>query len=257
MSKIDYNRGKNQISGRYFYTNYSTPTNFAASRQNLLNAFNSAQAVRIQTLSLDDTYSASPTLLFNTWFGWDIQHGGTISDTDQNYKDFGVGVAAAAIPPQIQGITVSGFFSVASGTLGQFNRGSWRIRELVTKIAGRHQLRFGGEAIRILFFFTNSNNTNGVFTFGGNISDSNLADFMLGQASSFTQSALQQKDQYGTLYSLFVQDDWRATSNLTVNFGMRWDPFWPFRAQEPRFLFSARTALRAISECSDGSDIRR
>jgi hypothetical protein len=233
MAKIDYDRGRNTLSGRYFYADYTTPPDLAVSQRNLLDMFNSAEGVRIQTLALNDNFSASPTLLFNTWFGWAIQNGGTLSDSSQTFTDFGVGISAPPLP-SINELSVPGFFTVEGGSLGNFNRGDWQIREEVTKIRGKHELRFGGDALRVTHTLENYNSTGGVFEFGGAYSGLNLADFMLGQASTFEQNAISAEDLVGTFYDLFLQDNWQATSKLTVNLGLRWDPYWPFSEADNR-----------------------
>jgi hypothetical protein len=89
-------------------------------------------------------------------------------------------------------------------------------------------LIFGGEVVRLLQDITSTNTQSGSFSFGGRFTNSNVADFLLGAASSFTQGAGQYQNMRGTKYSLFVQDNWRATPKLTLNFGLRWDPFFPY-----------------------------
>ena len=77
MKKIDWSRGKHQVSGRYFYSKFNQVPDTTGLTQNLLAIDGSGNHVRVQTLSLNDVYSKSPTLLFNTWFGWNSQVGGS------------------------------------------------------------------------------------------------------------------------------------------------------------------------------------
>jgi hypothetical protein len=79
MPKIDWVRGNHRVSGRYFYTKFNSPPDFSQVKQNLLAMDRNGNEVRIQTLALDHVYSASPTLLFQTWFGFDSQVGGSRS----------------------------------------------------------------------------------------------------------------------------------------------------------------------------------
>jgi hypothetical protein len=51
----------------------------------------------------------------------------------------------------------------------------------------------------------------GIFSFSGQITGDGLADYMLGQASSFTQGGGEFKDLLGTKWSFFVQDNWRVS----------------------------------------------
>jgi hypothetical protein len=235
MPKIDWVRGKHQVSGRYFYTRFKSPPDFTQVKQNLLAMDRNGNEVRIQTLALDHVFSYSPTLLFQTWFGFDSQVGGSRSGIPPGadaitFPAAGVKIEGGAegIPPALEGLSVTGLFSVASTHFGDFNRGDWTIREAVTKVKGPHQLIFGGEAVRLLQDISNTNTQSGSFSFGGRFSGSNLADFLLGVPSSFTQGAGQYQNMRGTKYSLFVQDNWRATRKLTLNFGLRWDPFFPY-----------------------------
>jgi hypothetical protein len=70
---------------------------------------------------------------------------------------------------------------------------------------------------------------NGTFNIDGSETGSAFADFLLGAPSNFTQSSGQPfylRDRYS---GLFLQDSWRAQSDLTVNAGLRWEyimPFW-------------------------------
>src|SRR5262245_36095653 len=234
MPKIDWVRGKHQVSGRYFYTRFQSPPDFAQVTQNLLAMDRNGNEVRIQTLALDHVYSASPTLLFQTWFGFDSQVGGSRSGipegSDITFPAAGVKIEGGAkgIPPALEGLSVTGFFSAASTHFGDFNRGDWTLRESVTKIKGRHQLIFGGEIVRLIQDITNTNTQSGSFTFGARLSGSNLADFLLGAANTFIQGAGQYQNMRGTKYSLFVQDTWRATQKLTLNLGLRWEPWFPY-----------------------------
>jgi len=234
MPKVDWVRGKHQVSGRYFYTKFNSPPDFTQVKQNLLAMDRNGNQVRIQTLALDYVYSASPTLLFQTWFGFDSQVGGSRSGipegSDITFPAAGVKIEGGAkgIPPAIEGLSVTGFFSAASTHFGDFNRGDWTFRESVTKMRGRHQLIFGGEVVRLIQDITNSNTQSGSFTFGARLSNSNLADFLLGAANTFIQGAGQYQNMRGNKYSLFVQDNWRTTPKLTLNLGVRWEPWFPY-----------------------------
>src|SRR5262245_27830756 len=176
MSKIDWVRGKHQVSGRYFYTRFKQPSDFSTVTQNLLAMDRNGNEVRIQTVALDYILTVSPTLIFQTWFGYDSQVGGSRSgippESDITFPAAGVRIEGGAegIPPAIEGLNVNGFFSAASNHFGDFNRGDWTIREVVTKVKGSHQLIFGGEAVRLLQDITNSNTQSGVFTFDGRFS---------------------------------------------------------------------------------------
>ena len=98
---------------------------------------------------------------------------------------------------------------------------------------------------------TNSFQTDGGFTFNGQLSGNGLADFMFGRSSSFTQGGGEFKDLKGVRWSFFVQDNWRVSKRLALNLGVRWDPYWPpyDRAGTCRLFPAARRpALAALSQ---------
>ena len=50
-----------------------------------------------------------------------------------------------------------------------------------------------------------------------------LASFLLGDASSGNVIAINPISTQGLYYAAYVQDDWKVTSRLTINMGLRWD----------------------------------
>jgi len=138
-------------------------------------------------------------------------------------------------PPELS-LSVTGGFSISTNHLGQFDRGDFTIREVVTKIKGAHGFKFGGEAVRVSNHLINTFQMAGNFTFNGQLSGNGLADFVLGQASAFTQGGGEFKLRKGTTWGFFVQDDWRVNQRLTVNLGLRWDPYLPYYDREGRVV---------------------
>ena len=113
--------------------------------------------------------------------------------------------------------------------------------DVVTMIRGKHILHFGGE---FLIYQNNStawSNTNaGTLTFSGQYTQQwavdpgtglagpvagtgmEYADFLLGYAQAWNASL---SPEYGARFKtpqVFVQDDWKIRSNLTVNLGLRY-----------------------------------
>ncbi|HEY1985061.1 MAG TPA: TonB-dependent receptor [Terracidiphilus sp.] len=94
---------------------------------------------------------------------------------------------------------------------------------------GKHNFRFGGDYRRVHRDFLGGSNSTGSFYFTGFYTGSSLGDFLLGlpQETSI-DSAVQKSYLRDNVFDLYAQDDWRAHSNLTLNFGIRYEFFAPY-----------------------------
>ena len=89
---------------------------------------------------------------------------------------------------------------------------------------GRHSLKFGGDYTRSLIRTEFVFNTAGQFEYLGVFTQNPFADFLLGfnsVANALTGDPL--LHGIGYRVGAYVQDDWRVTSKLTVNLGLRYD----------------------------------
>ncbi len=154
-----------------------------------------------------------------------------------NPRDYGINFANTnPLAPGLPSIAVAGFFGGGAAALGDAQQPFvsrvnhvWQAADDVTWIAGRHSLKFGvdvrREAMKIAFI----NRPNGDLTFSGGLTGNAAADFLLGlpaQARATTTQAVQ--DGYGWLFAGYLQDDFRVTSRLTVNLGVRYELPMPF-----------------------------
>ncbi|HXW93858.1 MAG TPA: carboxypeptidase-like regulatory domain-containing protein [Terriglobales bacterium] len=103
------------------------------------------------------------------------------------------------------------------------------VSETFSKVIGSHTLKFGGQ-FHVDQVNEHPNATfNGTFNIDGTETGSAFADFLIGAPSNFTQSSGEPFYLRNRYEGLFAQDSWRVRTDLTVNFGMRWDyimPFW-------------------------------
>jgi hypothetical protein len=230
LVKLDYNAGKHHLSGRYFYLHYNNPVFLPTA--NLLQARGGGTHITMQTIGINDIYTATSNLVLNSFFGYTAQDGDSLSSSPFSMAQAGVNIATTSntgtgAVPEIS-LSVIGGFNIHTSHFGIWNRSSQTYREVATLLKGAHTLQFGGEALRIRLPISNPYEQNGVFGFSNNLSGDNIADFMLGRLSNFTQSGGLYLNFTGIKWSAFVQDDWKATSRLTLSAGLRWDPFFPY-----------------------------
>ena len=106
--------------------------------------------------------------------------------------------------------------------------GDWQVDDDVSWVKGRHILQFG---FLDLYDIKNQNTFNdpqGNFSFSGTHTGDPAADYMLGLDSTYSQNNNQ---KLGKFYSgqteAYFQDDWKVTSRLVLNLGVRWQHLHP------------------------------
>ena len=120
-----------------------------------------------------------------------------------------------------------------------------------TWIRGTHTYKFGGEVwfqgniteppsgVGLTFgSTTNFGATAEPYTvpagLGGQQMGNYYANFLLGDAISTTQYAVQEPRMGKSQWGFFAQDAWKATRKLTINYGLRWDLATPTEEQYGR-----------------------
>jgi len=235
LVKIDYNRGKHHISGHYFQLRYTVPIIIPPTSNILEGNGEDPQSQSLKNISVVDIYTISPKILLNSYFGLTRKVGLTESPAPFNIVTAGANISQPTNFPATLNVNVSGEFTVGEQpSPGTWNHSDISDREIATFIKGPNELQFGGEWEHMNLPMGNSYQSDGNYSFGGNLSGNNLSDFLLGDASDFVQAGGLYLNFSGNDWSAFVQDNWHATSRLTVSAGVRWDPFFPYTDSEGR-----------------------
>jgi Carboxypeptidase regulatory-like domain len=232
LAKIDYQQGKHHVSGHYYLTRFSQPP-VGVSGNSLLVA-KIGSLLKLQNIAATDTYTLRNNLLLNTWYSLDHYSQWEDGLTPPiNFPAAGINIAANPNTPSMT-LSVGGGFGFNNGFYGASVHDVNTASESVIWVKGSHELQFGGSLIFLHSPKGTDYQTGGSFSFSSALSGNNIADYILGEAGSFTQGGGQFYDFNRTGWNIFVQDDWHASSNLTLNLGLRWQPFVPYRDGEQR-----------------------
>lgn len=133
-----------------------------------------------------------------------------------------------------------------SGSLQKVNN-NWEVDQALTLIKGNHELKVGVDYQSRRFAFYSPTQPVGIFNFTGAYTNYGFADFLLG--SPLTSSL--DVNQYFSLMrfqlSYYVQDNWRVSPKLTLNFGLRDDTVTPWTERSNRLAgFSTRNGGQLI-----------
>jgi hypothetical protein len=235
LAKIDYNLGKHHLSAHYFQLQYTVPIIKPPASNILEGNGEDPQKQGLKNVSVVDIYTISSKKLLNSYFGWTSKTGLTESPAPFNIQQAGAMIPQPTNFPATLNVDVSGEFTVGDQpSPGTWNHSDISDREIFTLIKGNNEIEVGGEWEHMHLPMGNSYQADGNYSFGGDLSGNNLSDYLLGDASSFTQAGGLYLNFSGNLWSAFVQDNWHATPRLTVSAGLRWDPFFPYTDSDGR-----------------------
>ncbi len=148
-----------------------------------------------------------------------------------------VGVKMYSHIPHYMNITNTGAFSINTGTetFSFYKPNTLAVSDDLTIVRGSHQYGLGG-AVSLSDWKTESNvRSMGPISFNGNVTGLPLGDFLLGRVFEFRESTPFRQDITQPYYALYGQDTWRASSKITLNYGARWEPWFPQNSKDRAF----------------------
>jgi hypothetical protein len=184
------------------------------------------------------TSTLSPTMTFDFRFGlnrWEEAGGSSIgAGYDAAQLGFASVLTSQFTQKQFPRIDLSGYQSIGSDAFGPGTRDTYSLQPNFNKVLGRHYLKFGAEARQYNRNESGRGYPSGQYSFtkawtqanastGDAVSGDALASFLMGlPATAQVQRNINPAYRH-FYYAGFFQDDWKVTSKLTLNFGLRYD----------------------------------
>lgn len=233
--RADWAHGKGVLTGYYFLDTYSLnnpyPTGTGGAN---IPGFDATSNGRAQLASLGHTITFGGASLNEFHLSF-MRNANAVGQPKG-----GVGPSLAsqgfngivALKPSTEGVENVAFndFTLGADTTALVQAENiYEVSDSFSRIIGKHGLKFGGEV------HANQINThpdvifNGSFAFNGSETGLDFADFLLGVPSSYTQGQAGNFYNRNLYVAAFAQDSWKATDQLTVNYGGRWDRIRPWR----------------------------
>ena len=129
---------------------------------------------------------------------------------------------------QINEIQVSNYFTISVNPQAAFVRNNYTLTDDIHFLLGRHNIDAGyhGEVSKI--DVNNDFEQPGEFFFNSNVTPDPAANFLFGNLSELIQASGEYFNVRGKFQGAYVQDSWKATRNLTLDYGVRYEPFIPW-----------------------------
>jgi hypothetical protein len=242
VSRMDYTKSdKQSIFGRFLFARLTAPTTYDG--KNLLTTPSSAALDRVYTLALGNTY------LIGTGTVSSFRLSATRSVIGKAREDIGAwpdyGVKAKSLDVRVIALSVTGNGfgigmngpNVQGGPPGPnivtiSNTGpNFNVSEDLSMIRGAHQFGFGGSYLYMQNAYHSGRNSTGRFTFNGQFTGLGNADFLLGLAQQWAQGNLSSFYNRSHVIGAYAQDTWKMTPRLTLNYGVRWEPYLPWSSK--------------------------
>lgn len=187
-------------------------------QNNSVPGFGDTRQSRRQIFTFNETHTFGPTVVNEARFGFNRIHITFTPNSLLNPADLGINDGVNQ-PIGIPQITVGGT-GINIGGPSNFPQGrsdtTFVTSDTLSYLRGNHSFKFGGEFRR--FYNNNFTLDTGAFGFGS------VAAFQTGLGNAFNITLGDRGSSIGTgALGFFVQDNYKARSNLTLELGLRYD----------------------------------
>lgn len=229
-TRIDWNvSDKQRVFGRYsFWQNTTLPKDtFHIGLPGLSRSLHGPT----NQLALGYTYTISPTTLL------DVRVSGTRFKYDTAPASLGVNLSTlgpywGALASQLNytaypWLTISGYSTITyQGLIEYTTSTNYTLSGSLTKIIGRHTLRFGAEGRLLLFDTAETNYGTSNLVFTSSSTGDGFATFLLGTPTGGTTSQIATyipPYTFNRYQGYYAADTFQFAPRLTLNYGLRWE----------------------------------
>jgi hypothetical protein len=233
LSRADHQlTSKDRLFGRYYWNDVPRRSNYGTP---LSSDWFPSYPTRHYNYSAGWTRTFTPTLINEAQFTYSGSSVDLIPGFQSDWGQFGANVVrSSGFAPELL-LAVTGRFSPDSGPSTRDRTPSTEFKDILSIIRGRHSIQTGVQIYRNRVNELQDSLTEGYPSFTGIETGVPAADFMTGIAQTFIQYSTLAARLRQTLFSAFVQDDFRVSSRLTLNLGLRYDPFLMYKSQNGQF----------------------
>jgi hypothetical protein len=254
--RVDYQiNEKNRLGARFSYLNNDNPTQATF----IDDSYEYKQASDNAVLEYD--WTINPRILYTGRIGVDFVHAPGITNypnlTSAGFPSYLINNGLSRMPSIEFGNAYTNIFDQCCVDT-HFTHTLITYSSALSWVKGSHSLKFGGE--QRLFFnnFWQPSNPTGLFSFDQNATNmspndgvvtegDSFASLMLGYGSNGFLQELPPIADKSKETGFYVQDDWKVSSKLTLNLGLRYEWSTPYSERYNRSTFSDFTGDSGIT----------
>ena len=235
-AKLDYNiSDKQRVSLRSFVNYFTQPSGDV--NGNILSvlilspwsyAFNERMEYYNEVLT--HTWTLNPTTI-NTfslfWTQMSAHNAAATNDSSGKPMCWSRYIQINELGCYFEGFNVNGQFQTGWTEPSQEVRTTYGLYDTFSKTLGKHFLSFGADLQHQFAEELTEYPTQPILTFYNTFTGNSMADFLLGDLGNYQQGAGEISRVAGWQPGFFAQDQFRLRPNLTLTYGLRWDPNIP------------------------------
>ncbi|MBI3694664.1 MAG: TonB-dependent receptor, partial [Acidobacteria bacterium] len=132
------------------------------------------------------------------------------------------------IPDKVPNISLVNYSSIAPSAPWSNFQTIYDIKDNLIWIKGAHTLKMGFDYAYEIKFEPTNTNVFGDFNFDGRVTGDAFADLLLGRAAEYNETdTVAFNDNRRNAFEAYMDDSWKVTRRLTLNFGLRYSFFPP------------------------------
>ncbi len=248
VGRIDYQRSANHsIFGRYLFDNEQIPPPYDITK-NLVSSTGIATGNegRAQAFTLGDTYLFGANIVNAFRLAANRIYGAKSSPDyiAAGAGPTGLGIKAFSYLPNLPGHSVTGGFSTGYNGVGKTTSAIFSGSDDLSVLRGNHQLALGAQMSAWQVNSYSDSQAGLSFTFNGQTTGLGMADFFMGNVSQFQNGTYSVQNKRSKYFGLYGADTWKVSQELTMNYGLRWEPYFPIQNIEGGAMNFDEDALR-------------
>jgi hypothetical protein len=234
---------KDHLNAHYFYDRFDNAG--VLDKTNLL-TYTDQATIRYHSSLLAETHTFSANKLNTISVSYQIENASRGPEAGSpNMNDLGVDVWQPAFK-QINQIKAGSYFTIGDNPAASFRRNNYTLADDYHWVLGSHSLAFGLHAELAKVDVDNQYQQPGQFNFASNNTVQNdLADYLLGGLTGFNQASGQYFNNRYHVTGYYAQDSWKVNTRLSLNYGVRYEPFSPMHEKLGRMGMFSPTAWAA------------